>query len=193
MAVSLDEYEGRAGPCRRCRADVRAAKATTTAAPKTTHGRLGEVGPDGKTGVLYGKLFDATEQLFEALAGTLKARPSSRLLRGSPHVDCPHIGGIPCSNSERPTECGPTERPHSVDCSCTRRLFSPPPSRARWSRGSRQSLDATSRGRRSIMMQHTRTQAAKKRGVVTYDSPLLLKGAHDGVRVVLLQPEPAEG
>lgn len=61
---------------------------------------LGAVNADGKWSVPFGVLYDATEQIFEALAGTLKA--------------------------------------------------------------------------------------AKKRGVVGYNSPLLLKGPHDKVEIVLL-------
>ena len=60
---------------------------------------LGELGADGKHSVAFGVLYEKTQDIFEALAGTLKA--------------------------------------------------------------------------------------AKKRGVVTYDSPLLLKGAHDKIRIVL--------
>jgi hypothetical protein len=67
--------------------------------------KLGALNADGKHVVLFGKLFDETQDIFEALAGTLKA--------------------------------------------------------------------------------------AKKAGLITYASPILLKGPHDKIEIVLLQPPPS--
>lgn len=100
--------------------------------------RLGTRQPDGLLAVPFGVLYDdpASQQTFEALAGTLKASAAA--------ID------------DRSTNA----------CTCA------------WSDTSRP-LRPTSR------------QAAKKRGVVSYASPLLLKGAHDKVPVVLLK-EPTD-